>query len=70
MRIVTNENIKELLMQKLDKKGQLEVGNELEVELTSNGETISLRVCAYKTNSHGVEVADTFQSLVDIRIDI
>ena len=70
MRIVVNENIKELLSCKLDKKGQLEVGNELEVELNSNGETISLRVCAYKTNSHGVEVADTFQSLVDIRIDI
>lgn len=70
MRIVLNENLKSILFEKLDKKGQLSAGNELEVELISNGETISLRVCSYKTNSHGVEVADTFQSLVDIRIDI
>jgi hypothetical protein len=70
MRIVVNENLKKLLSSKLDKKGQLDEGNELEVELNSNGETISLRVSSYKTNSHGVEVADTFQSLVDIRIDI
>ena len=70
MRIVTNENLKSILFEKLDKKGQLSAGNELEVELISNGETISLRVCSYKTNSHGVEVGDSFQSLVDIRIDI
>lgn len=70
MRIVLNENLKYLLYSKLDKKGQLEKGNELEVELTSNGETMSLRVSSYRMNSHGVEVADTFQSLVDIRIDI
>lgn len=70
MRIVLNENLKELLHLKLDKKGQLEKGHELEVELNSNGETISLRVSSYKTNSHGFEVADSFQSLIDIRIDI
>ena len=70
MRIVVNENLKNLLSSKLDKKGQLSAGNELEVELTSNGETLSLRVSSYETNKHGVEVEDTFQSLVDIRIDI
>jgi len=67
MRIVTNENIKELLMQKLDKKGQLDAGNELEVELHSDGENISLRIISYKTEN-GMEIQDTFQSLVDIRI--
>jgi len=67
MRIVTNENIKELLMQKLDKKGQLDAGNELEVELNSDGENISLRIISYKTKN-GMEIQDTFQSLVDIRI--
>lgn len=67
MRIVTNENIKELLMQKLDKKGQLDAGNELEVELYSDGENISLRIISYKTKN-GMEIEDTFQSLVDIRI--
>ena len=70
MRMVLNENLKQILSEKLDKKGQLSAGNELEVELNSNGETISLRVCSYRKNAHGVEVADTFQSLVDIRIDI
>ena len=40
MRIVVNENLKNLLSSKLDKKGQLSAGNELEVELTSNGETL------------------------------
>jgi len=67
MRIVTNENIKELLMQKLDKKGQLDAGNELEVELYSDGENISLRIISYKTEN-GMEIQDSFQSLVDIRI--
>tara|TARA_B100001094_G_C17768532_1_gene593838 strand:- start:287 stop:499 length:213 start_codon:yes stop_codon:yes gene_type:complete len=70
MRIVLNENLKKLLVEKLDKKGQLAVGNELEVELNCNGETLSLRVTSYETNKNGVEVPDTFQSLVDIRIDI
>lgn len=70
MRIVLNENLKELLSCKLDKKGQLEKGHELEVELHSNGETLSLRVFAYQLNSHGFEVEDSYQSLVDIRIDI
>tara|TARA_B100000519_G_C14159916_1_gene398762 strand:+ start:360 stop:572 length:213 start_codon:yes stop_codon:yes gene_type:complete len=70
MRIVVNENIKNNLLKKLDKKGQLSEGHELEVELTSNGETLSLRVSSYETNKHGLEVSDTFQSLVDIRIDI
>ena len=70
MRLVLNENLKDILISKLDKKGQLSAGNELEVELTSNGETLSLRVSSYETNKHGLEVSDTFQSLVDIRIDI
>lgn len=70
MRVVLNENLKKLLLTKLDKKGQLAVGNELEVELNCNGETVSLRVTSYETNKHGIEKPDTFSSLVDIRIDI
>jgi len=54
-------------MQKLDKKGQLDAGNELEVELNSNGDNISLRIISYKTEN-GMEIQDSFQSLVDIRI--